>query len=108
DLDPKLPAGVFEFARCSALRGRWDDYRWAVDLMRKNVAARSPVAMLQIRVAAWRGQTEEIEVLADELRGEPGPFAAHVLGYARTAITGVVQGAEETRTLLAQRLNPRF
>jgi serine/threonine-protein kinase len=79
--------GLFEFARCSALRGNMEDYRWAMALLSASPMQRLPALTLNVRVAAWRGDKDELRrclaLAADETewtgvaaRG----YAAAVLG----------------------------
>jgi serine/threonine-protein kinase len=62
--------GLFEFARCNALRGNMEEYRWAVEKLSTSPLHRLPALTLKVRVAAWMGDKDELRrclaITADE------------------------------------------
>ncbi|WP_309894908.1 protein kinase domain-containing protein [Archangium sp.] len=82
--------GLFELARCSALRGNMEDYRWAVERLSQSPAHRLPALTLKVRVAAWLGDKDElrrcIAITADET-----DFAASAARAYASAVLGDVE-----------------
>jgi serine/threonine-protein kinase len=78
--------GLFEFARCSALRGNMEDYRWAIALLGASPAHRLPALTLKVRVAGWMGDRDELRRCLDLAAEETEWTAAAVRGYAASAL----------------------
>jgi serine/threonine-protein kinase len=60
DLSPTLVTALFELARCSALRGQMDDFRWAVERLAASPTHRTAAQTLRGRVAGWNRDMEEL------------------------------------------------
>jgi serine/threonine-protein kinase len=102
--------GLFELARCSALRGNMEDYRWAVALLGSSPAQRLAALTLKVRVAGWMGDKGELRGCLALAAEETEWTAVAVRGYA-----AAVLGEAEPLTLqpmfeewLAKASNPRF
>lgn len=107
-LQPEQPAGFFEYARCSALRGDMETYAWALEELRKHVVIGGPVSLLELRVAAWYGDRETLERVLGELQGEPDFISNASIGYAKAALGLEPPSEEFIQEILSGRINPRF
>ncbi|MCA9659031.1 MAG: protein kinase [Myxococcales bacterium] len=107
-LEPEQPAGFFELARCSALRGDMETYREAVAALTKQAINMAPVNMVKIRVAAWYGDRDGVAAVIEEARHEPGMINESLVAYGRAALGLDLPRIEQFELLLSQRINPRF
>ncbi|PTL82300.1 serine/threonine protein kinase [Vitiosangium sp. GDMCC 1.1324] len=93
DLSPSLVTALFELARCSALRGKMDDYRWAMERLAASPAHRTTGASLRVRVAAWTRDVDELRrgkaSAADET-----DFISRITGSYASAVLGEVSALE--------------
>ncbi len=110
ELDSRLGFSLFEFARCSALRGRMEDYRQASERLATFGTYRVPWLMLRLRVCAWTGDLEGVRQVQRALEDESlGParmgvrYAAAVLGEMDALATLV-----PLEEFLSRPLSPRF
>jgi serine/threonine-protein kinase len=110
ELNPNLGMALFELARCSALRGRMEEYREAWEKLAAFSAFRIPSLMLRMRVAAWRGDRETLLQSKKAFEEEHGAASLNGLRYST-----VVLGEQEPLSILpaidamlARPLNPRF
>jgi serine/threonine-protein kinase len=110
DLSPKLVTALFELARCSALRGQMDDYRWALERLAASPAHRTVVQSLRGRVAAWNGDMEELRRCQAEAAEEPD-FVSRMVGRYAAAVLGDASPLELLPMFeqsLSQTNSPRF
>ncbi|WP_375767485.1 protein kinase [Archangium gephyra] len=110
ELDSRLGFSLFELARCSALRGRMEDYRKVSEQLATFGTYRVPWLMLRLRVSAWTGDLEDVRQVKRALEDETlGPartgvrYAAAVLGEMEP-LDSLAPLAE----LLSRPLSPRF
>ncbi|HEX8438001.1 protein kinase domain-containing protein [Archangium sp.] len=110
DLSPTLVTALFELARCSALRGQLDDYRWAMERLVASPGHRIAAQSLRGRVAAWNRDVEELRRCRAAAADEPD-FVSRMVGHYAAAVLGE-EPALETLPLfdkaLAQTDSPRF
>ncbi|HZI16685.1 MAG TPA: protein kinase [Myxococcus sp.] len=109
-LEPGMATALFEVARCSALRGDLELYRWSMERLMAQPMLSLPTYTTRMRVAAWMGDLDEVRRCRDRLRDEPSPVAVHAIGYC-TVVLGemeVFEAVASLDALLARRLNPRF
>jgi serine/threonine protein kinase/tetratricopeptide (TPR) repeat protein len=99
-LDPDLPAGLFEYARCSALRGDYDGFAWAYKLLGGDRNRRGAVLLLGARVAAWRGAKDELTRLLEDAKQEEGPISDALVRYIRAALGEAVEVDANIEALL--------
>ncbi len=108
-LQPGQPAGLFEYARCSALRGDLKTYAWAVQQLEgQKVIFRAPLELLQLRVAVWYGDSAAIERVIASVDGGAGTISRATLDYGRAALGLQAPPRDVLEELLAKRLNPRY
>jgi serine/threonine-protein kinase len=110
ELDPEMSVALYEMARCSALRGKMEDYRLTLEQLLKYPFQRMPSILLRLRVAAWMKDREEVLRCRDELRDEPAQMALDTDMYA-TAVLGEGDPGpllERFDMLLAGKISPRF
>ncbi|MEZ4382980.1 MAG: protein kinase [Nannocystaceae bacterium] len=107
-LEPEQPAGFFELARCSALRGDMETYREAVAALTKQAINMGPVNMVKIRVAAWYGDRDGVAAVVEEARHEPGMINQSLVAYGVAALGDEQPRVDQFEMLLSQRINPRF
>lgn len=109
-LNPKLSVSLIEFARCSALRGRHEDYRWACERLAAFPAFRSAVFILRVRFAAWTSDREALLQCQRELEDESMAGAGFAARYAAVVLGKLDPSAtvEATEALLARKPSPRF
>jgi serine/threonine-protein kinase len=86
ELSPGQSSALFELARCSALRGRMEDYRWALEKMSGSAMNRMGLLSLRSRVAAWTGDREELLRCRQALMDETVPMAQASLGYVNVVL----------------------
>jgi TolB-like protein len=110
ELDPNMAIALFEIARCSALRGRMDDFRQTLAQLVNYPLLSLPTLLVRMRVGAWMNDREELRRCLEELRKEPAAVARHAQEYA-AAIVGDME-LESTvagfESRLAERISPRF
>ena len=78
--------GLFELARCSALRGNLEDYRWAVEKLSTSPVHRLPALSLMARVAAWMGDKDELRRCLAAAADETDFVAIATRGYAAAVL----------------------
>ncbi len=110
ELNPNLGIAMFEVARCSALRGRMEEYQEAWAKLAAFSYFRIPSLMLRMRVAAWMSDRETLLQCKQAFHDELGAASLNGLRYAT-----VVLGEQEPLAnlpaidaMLARALNPRF
>ncbi len=110
ELDPRLGLSLFELARCSALRGRMEDYREASERLDKFTAYRIPALMVRLRVSAWTGDLDGVRQCKRALEDETVAGAQNGVRYA-AVVLGELDPAVSLAPLdamLARPLSPRF
>jgi serine/threonine-protein kinase len=110
ELDPSHVVSLFELARCSALRGKMDDYGWAMERLRAATQHRFGAMSLRARVAAWRRDQEELRRCQESLRDEQGLSVSTTRDYVAVAL-GEVDAlvlAPSFEKMLSQASSPRF
>ena len=108
ELSPEQSPGLFEMARCSALRGDMKGFSDALERLRELVPTRGPVQLLEVRVAAWRRDRAEIERVIAGAEREPGPIMQAILGYGRAVLGLQAPPTAMIDALLERSINPRF
>ncbi|MCY1075008.1 serine/threonine-protein kinase [Archangium lansingense] len=93
DLSPTLVTALFELARCSALRGKMDDYWWAVERLSASPSHRAAAESLRVRVAGWTRNTEELRRSKAETAADLD-FIAVITGRYAAAALGEVSALE--------------
>jgi serine/threonine-protein kinase len=109
-LEPGMVTALFEVARCSALRGDLELYRWAMEQLMAQPLVRLPTLTVRMRVAAWMGDLDEVRRCRELLLDDPSPVAVHALGYCAMVLGEMEPELAEAslEALLVKRLNPRF
>ncbi|ATB35246.1 hypothetical protein CYFUS_000658 [Cystobacter fuscus] len=110
ELSPSLTMSLYEFARCSALRGRMEDYHWAVERLAASPPHHSATAALRLRVAAWNRDLEELRRHRDSVTGGGHPIS-HLVSLYTAAMLGelpVSEVAAQVDQRLLQDNSPRF
>jgi serine/threonine protein kinase len=110
ELCPTLVVALYEFARCSALRGQMEDYRWALERLATAPTHRAATAALCIRVAAWNRDLEELRRHREATSLEGSPISLMVGLYAATLL-GELPVSELIRQVdepFSQNNSPRF
>jgi serine/threonine-protein kinase len=109
-LEPGLALALIEVARCAAMRGEQDTYRWCLERLETQPQLGLPTLTLRMRVAAWTGALDEVRRCRDALREDPNPVAAYAATYCDVVLgeqdVDMAIGAMDG--LLAMRINPRF
>ncbi len=110
ELDSGLGISLYEIARCSALRGRMEDYRRAVEQLMEMPFLKQPTILLRMRVASWRKDREEIQRCRLELRDEPNQMGASSSMFAAVALGEVdaLSALPMFDAMLQERASPRF
>jgi len=110
ELDSNLAIALYEFARCSALRGRMEEFRRTTTQLMNHPLLQLPAILLRMRVAAWTGDHEELKKTHLELLKEPAAVSRHAQEYAATVLGKLELEASMAvfDSLLAGRLSPRF
>ena len=109
-LEPGLVVALFEVGRCSALRGDLDGYRGCLARLEAQPRLALATLTLRMRVAAWKGDLDEVRRCRTQLGDELDPVAAHAASYCSVVLgeldpdTAMVQ----LDALLSRRLSPRF
>ncbi len=110
ELNPSLVVSLYEFARCSALRGRTEDFQWAVERLVTSPTHRAATAALRIRVAAWNGDFTEMRRHREAVQSESS-LISHLVGLYVSTVLGELPASELVRQVdepLAQNNSPRF
>ena len=99
-----------DVARCSALRGDHDTYRWCLERLEAQPRLALVTLTLRMRVAAWSGDLDELRRCRERLRDELDPVANHAASYCSVVLGEVDVGhaVEALDTFLSLRLSPRF
>jgi serine/threonine-protein kinase len=110
ELDPALGIALYELARCSALRGKMEDYRQAIATLMNYPFLRQPALLMRLRVASWLMDREELQRARDELKQEPSPMAFSPDNYAAVVLgeRDVSLAVEGFDRVLAGRTSARF
>jgi serine/threonine protein kinase/tetratricopeptide (TPR) repeat protein len=87
ELSPTLVTALFEFARCSALRGKMDDYQWALERLAASPAHRAAAESLRVRVAGWTRNQEELR-RSQAVAAEDTDFVSQMNGRYASAVLG--------------------
>lgn len=103
-------AGLFEYARCSALRGKREDSQWAMERLGASPNHRLQALFLRVRIAAWMGDHEELRRCLGVLVDETEFIATVVSNYARGVLGEVDVLALEPmfQAWLDKASSPRF
>jgi serine/threonine-protein kinase len=110
-LEPALSIALLEFCRCSALRGKMEDFQWASERLMAQPALRVPALLLRLRVFAWTGQLDEVRRCRDLLREEPSPMAGFAATQYAVSVLGEVEPLVALKPLdemLNGGVSPRF
>ncbi|HYO68742.1 MAG TPA: serine/threonine protein kinase, partial [Archangium sp.] len=110
DLSPTLLSSLFELARCSALRGQMEDYRWAMERLTASPLHRTAAESLRVRVAGWTRDVEVLRRIKAESASDPDYIATMVGRYA-SAVLGELDALELLPMFdeaLSQTNSPRF
>jgi serine/threonine-protein kinase len=110
ELDPNIAIALYEIARCSALRGKMDDYRQAIEQLKSHPFLLLPTILLRMRVASWMKDFDEVRQCRVELRHEPSLIARNADDYAASVLgdldpLGTLTSFER---LIEGKLSPRF
>ncbi len=110
ELDSRLGLSLFELARCSALRGKMEDYRQALEQLATFNAYRVPALMLRLRVSAWTGDLEAVRECKHALEDENAPIARNGARYAAVVLgeQEPLASLEPLDAVLARPVSPRF
>ncbi len=110
ELDPEMSIALYEMARCSALRGRMEDYRLNLERLLKYPFQRISSILLRLRVAAWMKDREELLRCRAELRDEPAQIGLNTDMYVAAALGETDTGplVERFDLMLAGKVSPRF
>jgi serine/threonine-protein kinase len=110
ELEPTLGISLYELARCSALRGRKEEYRQAIEKLMGYPFLRQPTLLMRMRVAAWWKDYEEMVFARDELKREPNLMMMNQDHYVATVMGkhDVFQALQPFDTLLAGKTSSRF
>jgi serine/threonine-protein kinase len=110
DLDSRLGLSLFELARCSALRGRMDDYRAARERLAGFSTYRMPGLMLRLRVSAWTKDYESVRECKRALEDETSLMAANAARYCATVLGELdpLISVGQLDAMLERKLSPRF
>jgi serine/threonine-protein kinase len=109
-LEPALVISLLEVARCSALRGDLDTYRWCLERLGAQPLLGLATLTLRMRVAAWRGDLDELRRCRTLLSDELDPIAGFAANYCTIVLGDMALGTAvaEMDGLLSRRLSPRF
>ena len=89
ELAPSLVVALYEFARCSALRGRQEDFQWALSRLAASTHHRLAAESLGARVAAWNGDLETLRRYHASGFGEEDFFSRVSALYSATVLGAV-------------------
>ncbi|MFO0552988.1 MAG: protein kinase [Polyangiaceae bacterium] len=119
-IDPEQVLAHREMARLDALRGRWDDFESRLEAGAKALPSQEGEvtrALMRLRVALWRGDTESIARLLEQAsaaRQDTGGFVAvasrvatvvaadEELEVSEDSVTGARAGSKRRRAFFAQ------
>ncbi|WNZ59968.1 protein kinase [Myxococcus sp. MxC21-1] len=110
-LEPAMAICLVEVARCSALRGDDATYQWCMARLNSQPLLGMAVLILRMRVAAWRGDMDDVRQCRDALNEDPSHMASYVATYCSAALGEVsVEAAMATLDgmLTRQQVNSRF
>jgi serine/threonine-protein kinase len=110
ELDSRLGLSLFELARCSALRGKMEDYRQALEQLATFNSYRVPGLMLRMRVASWTGDLDAIRECKHALEDENAPIARNGARYAAVVLgeQEPLASLEPLDAVLSRPVSPRF
>lgn len=110
ELEPNLSIALYEIARCSALRGRMEDYRKTLAQLMSFPLLHLPTLLLRMRVASWLNERDEVRHTLEELRKEPALVARNATEYSAAILGEVALDAAMVAfdDRLAEPLSPRF
>jgi serine/threonine-protein kinase len=86
ELDPTIAIALYEIARCSALRGKMDDYQQAIERLKSYPFLLLPTILLRMRVSSWMKNFDEVRKCRVELLHEPSPIARNADEYAASVL----------------------
>ncbi|QDF06641.1 serine/threonine-protein kinase [Myxococcus xanthus] len=110
-LEPGMAICLVEVARCSALRGDDATYQWCMGRLNSQPLLGMAVLILRMRVAAWKGDMDDVRQCRDALNEDPSHMASYVATYCSAALGEVsVEAAMATLDgmLTRQQVNSRF
>ncbi|WP_239014494.1 serine/threonine-protein kinase [Archangium violaceum] len=110
DLSPSLVTALFELARCSALRGKMEDYRWALERLAASPAHRTAAESLRARVAGWTRDEETLRRCGAAV-AEESDFVSRITGLYVSAVLGEVRALDFVPMFdesISQANSPRF
>ena len=110
ELDSRLGLSLFELARCSALRGKMEDYRQALEQLAAFNSYRVPALMLRLRVSAWTGDLDAVRQCKHALEDENVPIARNGARYAAVVLGEMEPFAslEQLEAVFTRPVSPRF
>ncbi|NVJ06284.1 protein kinase [Myxococcus sp. AM001] len=109
-LEPGMAICLVEVARCSALRGDEATYQWCMARLNSQPLFGMVVLVLRMRVAAWKGELDDLRQCRAALFEDPSHMASHVATYCSAAL-GEMTVAETGASLdgmLTWQVNSRF
>nr|WP_255208046.1 serine/threonine-protein kinase [Myxococcus sp. AM009] len=109
-LEPGMAICLVEVARCSALRGDEATYQWCMARLSSQPLFGMVVLILRMRVAAWKGDLDDLRQCRAALFEDPNHMASHVATYCSAAL-GELTVAETGASLdgmLTWQVNSRF
>ena len=109
-LAPGLTGVLIDVARCSALIGQMEDYRWAMAQLSSSQSHRIVSDFLRLRVAAWTQDLDEVRRVRARAIVNPDTVSRLTALYGAAAL-GEMETGELIRQLdevLGQRTSPRY
>ncbi|MCC7535267.1 MAG: protein kinase [Deltaproteobacteria bacterium] len=106
DLEPIAPFATIQIARSHALAGRWTDYE---QTMAGVVDPDGTLSLpIRLRVAAWRGRSDEVRSVHAILRTNDSPIARLLDVYARSVLGDPSATEQPWIAELELETSPRF
>jgi TolB-like protein len=110
ELDPSVAIALYEIARCSALRGRMEEYQRTVERLMSFPFLKLPTLLMRMRVATWLKDLEDIRRCRIELKSEPHELAQNTDLFA-AAVLGEkdpLQALQPFDAIMKGNISPRF
>jgi len=109
-LEPSMAICLVEVARCSALRGDDETYQACMARLSNHPLLGIAMLVLRMRVAAWKGDMEDVRQCRDVLKEDPSHMALHVATYCSVALGEVSEEDARARLdeMLSRTVNLRF
>ncbi|MDY7228010.1 protein kinase domain-containing protein [Hyalangium rubrum] len=110
ELDPGMASALYEIARCSALRGKREEYQKTVERLMTYPFLRMPTLLLRMRVAAWFRDVEELQRCGAALQDEPQNMTLNASMFVAAALEeeSPDRAVEQFDRVLQGRVSPRF